>query len=277
MDWRNILLLGRKELRDALRNRWVLLYTICFTGLTLIMARVSLGSAQGMGSAGFSSFGRTVAGMVNLTLLFVPLMALTTGAASIAAERERGTLNYLLAQPIHRIEVLLGKFLGLWAAMTLILALSFGLTAVLLGNGLAVVRPFSRLLLYTDLLAGAMLSMGLLISVFARRVSIATGTALFCWLALVFLTDLGLMGSMLMFHLRIEDLFHLTIANPMQSFKMAVLGSIHTSLDVLGPAGLFATQTYGAWLPWLFAGALSAWIVLPLATAWAVFSWRGEA
>ncbi len=277
MEWRNVSLLARKELRDALRNRWVLLYTVCFTGLTLMMARVSLSGVQGMGSAGFSSFGRTVAGMVNLTLLFVPLMALTTSAASIAAERERGTLNYLLAQPVYRIEVVLGKFLGLWGAMTLILALSFGLTAVFLGNGVSVARPFAWLLLYTDLLAGAMLSTGLLISVAARRVSIATGIALFCWLGLVFLTDLGVMGSMLMFRLRVQDLFYLTIANPMQSFKMAVLGSIHTSLDVLGPAGMFATQTYGPWLPWLFAGTLAAWIVAPLLSAWAVFSWRGEA
>jgi len=122
-----------------------------------------------------------------------------------------------------------------------------------------------------------MLSVGLLISTVSQRTSIATGVALFVWLALVFLTDLGLMGSVMVFHLRIQSLFDLTVANPMQAFKMAVLGSIHTSLDVLGPAGLFAARTYGPWLSWLFGGALAAWIILPLASAWAIFSRRGEA
>jgi len=272
MEIRNVLILARKELRDALKNRWFLLYTVCFAGLTLLLAKVSMNSAQGAGS-----FGRTTAGMVNLILLFVPLMGLTTAAASIAGERERGTLVGLLAQPVHRIEILLGKFLGLWIGLTLILALGLGVTAVMTTRGTAALWPLLRLLAFTDLLAGGMLSVGLLISAVSRRASVATGTAIFVWLTLVFLTDLGLMGSVLLFRLRVESLFYLTVANPMQSFKMAVLGSIHTSLDVLGPAGLFATQTYGSSLPWFFAMTLGAWIVVPLLAAWGVFSWRGEA
>jgi Cu-processing system permease protein len=277
MDPRNVLLLARKELRDALRNRWVLLYTLCFTVLTVLLAKVSMASGQGAGAADTSNFGRTTAGMINLVVLFVPLMALLSGAASLASERERGTLACLLAQPVYRLEVLLGKFLGLWAALTLILLLSFAVTLAFLGSSTAALGPFLRLLAYTDLLAGAMLSVGLLISTLCQRTSIATGVALFVWLALVFLTDLGLMGSVMIFHLRIQSLFYLTVANPMQAFKMAVLGSIHTSLDVLGPAGLFAARTYGPWLAWLFGGALLAWILLPLGAAWAIFARRGEA
>jgi Cu-processing system permease protein len=223
------------------------------------------------------NFGRTTAGLVNLILLFVPLMALTAGAGSIAGERERGTLVCLLAQPVSRLEVLLGKFLGLWAGLTLILVLGFGVAAMTVARSTAAIGPFAWLLGFTDLLAAAMLSVGLLISAVSRRSAIGTGVSLFLWLMLVFLTDLGLMGSAMIFHLRVQSLFYLTIANPMQAFKMAVLGSMHTSLDVLGPAGLFATQTYGASLPWLFTGTLVAWTVLPLASAWALFSWRGEA
>jgi Cu-processing system permease protein len=273
MEIRNVFLLARKEFRDVLKNRWFLLYALCFAALTLVLAKVSMTGVQ----EGGGSFGRTAAGMVNLILLFVPLMGLTTGAGSIAGERERGTLVCLLAQPVHRIEVLLGKFVGLWLGMTLILMLGFGVAALATARGSAAMWPLARLMGFTDLLAAAMLSVGLLISAISRRVSVATGTALFFWLALVFLTDLGLMGSVLIFRMRVQNLFYLTIVNPMQAFKMAVLGSIHTSLDVLGPAGLFATQSYGSALPWLFAGTLVAWIVLPLTSAWAFFSWRGEA
>ena len=52
-----------------------------------------------------------------LVLLVVPLMGLSLGALGLAAERERGTLDYLLAQPVSRAEIFLGKYVGLAAAM----------------------------------------------------------------------------------------------------------------------------------------------------------------
>jgi Cu-processing system permease protein len=125
-------------------------------------------------------------------------------------------------------------------------------------------------------LALTMLSVGVLISTMARRAGAALGAAIVLWLLLVFLGDLGLMGSTLVFKLQVADLFRLSLLNPLQVFKMAALGSIHASLDVLGPAGLYATQTYGDGLPWIFAGALAAWTVLPLAAAFAVFTLRGD-
>ena len=83
------------------------------------------------------------------------------------------------------------------------------------------------------------------------------------------------MGSTLIMHLRIEDMFHLSLINPMQVFKMASLNSIHASLDVLGPAGIYAMQEYGRWLNLIFAGMLSAWIVLPMVIAQLLFNRRG--
>ena len=58
---------------------------------------------------------------------------------------------------------------------------------------------------------------------------------------------------------------------------MAALGSIHASLDVLGPAGLYASQAYGSGLGLIFGGALAAWAVLPLALAFLLFTRRGDA
>ena len=102
--------LAQKELGDALRNRWFLLYTIAFTGLSLALSYMSL---AGAGIAGFAGFGRTAASLINLVLLIIPLMALTVGAQSLAHEQEQGTLAYLLAQPVTRVEVFTGKYLGL--------------------------------------------------------------------------------------------------------------------------------------------------------------------
>ena len=38
MDFENVLTLIQKELRDAFRNRWFLLYAAAFTGLSLALA-----------------------------------------------------------------------------------------------------------------------------------------------------------------------------------------------------------------------------------------------
>jgi hypothetical protein len=54
-------------------------------------------------------------------------------------------------------------------------------------------------------------------------------------------------------------------------FKIASILSMQANLDVLGPAGIYATSHYGAaLLPLLLAG-LTLWIVLPLAAALSVF------
>ena len=101
--------------------------------------------------------------------------------------------------------------------------------------------------------------------------------ALFLWLGLAFLSDLGLMGSTVAFRLHVSELFALALLNPLQVFKMSVLGSVHATLDVLGPAGTYAMQAFGDRLGWMFAGALSAWVLVPLGVSWAIFSRRGQA
>lgn len=272
---RQVLVLGAKELRDAFRNRWFLLYAALFAVLTSVLSLVSMG---GTGLAGMAGFGRTAASLVNVILLIVPLMALTVGAGLIAGERDRGTLEYLLSHPISRLELLLGKYIGSAVALLTALALGFGvsLIVVALRGRVRNVESFAWLVTATSLLALGMLSVGTLISVVCRRSSMAVGVAILVWFALVFLTDLGLMGSTMLFHLQVQDLFRISLLNPMQVFKMAVLGGVHASLDVLGPAGLYATKTYGARLMPLFAVAAVLWVVLPLAAAHALFTRRSD-
>jgi Cu-processing system permease protein len=276
IDLRTVFTLARKEIRDSLRNRWFILYTIAFTVLALGLSFLSL---AGTGVEGYAGFGRTAASLINLVILIVPLMALTAGAASLAGERERGTLAYLCAQPITRAEILLGKYLGLATAMTAALTLGFGLCATIMAmrGGSSGVSGFLVLVAISLVLALAMLSVGFLVSVIVRKASVAMGAAIFLWLTLVFLGDLGLMGTALAMKLGVAELFHLSLINPLQVFKMAALSSIHASLDVLGPAGIYAMQTYSGKLAAIFAAVLAAWVVLPLAVAQMLFSWRGAA
>jgi len=268
---RAVLVFARRELRDAVTSRWFPLYTIGFAVLAVATSFMSL---AGSGSLGFAGFGRTAAGLLNLVMLIVPLMAITAGATSIAGERERGTLLYLLAQPVSRLEVLLGKYLGLSLALCASVSIGFGLSAAVLawragGTGVA---SFLMLVGLTCMLAVVMLAIGLLISVCTRRAGVATGIGVFVWLALVFLSDLGLMAGTIVFKLRVQELFALAIINPIQAFKMSVIMQLNASLDVLGPAGAYASRTFDAALSWMLLGVLVGWGVLAAAAAAIVFA-----
>jgi Cu-processing system permease protein len=275
MSPRTILLIARKEIRDALRNRWFLLYTVAFGALALAFARLSLSTTAG--TAGFAGFGRTAASLVNLVLLVVPLMGLSLGATSLAAERERGTMATLLVQPVTRGEVLLGKYLGLALALASALALGFGAAGLVVAarGGAVDAAVYGRLVGFALLLALATLSIGMLISAFAGRSGAATGSALVVWLVLVFLGDLGLMGTALTLRLDVGTLLALVMANPLESFKIAAIGAITGSLDTLGPAGAYAARTWGDRLVPLLAAVLAAWILTPLLLASLVFDRRG--
>ena len=266
---------ARREFRDALASRWFLLYTVAFTVLAVAVSFMSL---AGSGSQGFAGFSKTTAGLLNLIMLVVPLMALIAGAGSIAGERERGTLLYLLAQPISRSELLLGKYIGLAMALCCSMCVGFGLSAGVLAwrAGGVGINSFVMLVVFTCGLALAMLSVGMLLSVLSRRSGVATGLGLFAWLILVFLSDLGLMAGTILFKLRVQEVFAVGVLNPLQAFKMAVIVKMNASLDVLGPVGMYASHTFGDALPWILAAVLIVWALVPLLIAMVLFSKRGS-
>lgn len=72
------------------------------------------------GSASFFNDDRIVRYLKELCLLFIWIsslvIAITMAARQIHAERENRTLLPLLAKPVSRAEVILGKFLGCWLA-----------------------------------------------------------------------------------------------------------------------------------------------------------------
>ena len=104
----------------------------------------------------------------------------------------------------------------------------------------------------------------------------AVATAIFLWLTLVFVTDLGLMAGTVAMRLRIEELFAISLVNPLQVFKMWSLHAIDSTLDVLGPAGLYASEEFGSELHAIFAACLCAWIVVPLVAAVAALTRRSS-
>lgn len=261
------------EWREAVRYKWLWLYALGLAGLALALSQAGVAAA---GYAGLGGFGRTAAGMINAFLLFVPLMGLSTGAASLAVDRERGTLTYLLSQPVSRGEVFLGKALGAALAVVMALALGFGLVGLGLSRaGSNNLLAFLELAGHTLLLALASLGLGFLISSRARKATVASSAALLTWLVLVFVGDLGLIGAALALRPTPPVLLGLLVINPLQVFKMGAIYGLRATLDTLGPVGQYAVYRFGAAVPWLLLGLLVGWIVLSFGLAF-IFFRRGE-
>jgi len=271
--WRCTLLLVGKELADARRNRWFLLYAVTFTVLAVGLCWLSV---SGLAHVGHASLGRTAGSLVSLVLLVVPLMGLSLGAQAIAAERERGALLYLLAQPIGVREVVAAKFVGLAAAIVGALLFAFGVAATTLsGQATSGLTAFLGFLGLSLLLATATVSIGLFLSALASRASVATGLALFVWLAMVFGGDLGLMGTALVLRLDTATLLAASLVNPLQVFKIAAVLVLQGGLEALGPAGAYASARWGEPLGPALAGLLVLWTIVPLLGAGWLLRRRG--
>ncbi|HIE21464.1 MAG TPA: ABC transporter permease [Acidimicrobiia bacterium] len=272
---RAIVAIARKELGDAVRSRWFWMWASAFAVLAAVLALAAL---PGSRIAGAASYGRTAASLVALTQIIVPLMALTLGAQTIAAQRESGALRFLLSHPVNRTEAFWGLYLGTAAALTAAAFAGFGaagvVTALRSGGGEA--GSYLRITFLAWALLLAMLGLGMLISTFARRASAALGSAVFLWLVLVFVGDLGLMGTAIATRLSVSTLFFSTIANPVEAFRLASLASFADSLDVLGPAGTYAVDALGGALLPVIVGSLLAWMAIPVTIAWNRFRNRQD-
>lgn len=274
MEFSLLWTIAQRELREALRNKWLWFYAAGFAGLALALSQAGLASA---GYAGLGGFGRTAASLINALLLFVPLIGLSVGAGTLAADRERGTLLYLLAQPVSRAEVFFGKALGAALAVIAALALGFGAAGLglgTMGGGNSVV--YLSLAGFTFLLALAALGMGFVISSLTRKAAAASGAALLTWLGLVFLGDLGLIGATLALRPTPATMMGMLLANPLQLFKLGAIYHLHATLDTLGPVGQYALTRFGDQLSLLLAGLLLVWVVLMFGIAFAVFGRRGD-
>jgi Cu-processing system permease protein len=257
----------RKELRDALHNRWLAGFAVLLGVLGLAATASGYDSVSGLG---LQIFGRTTATLLNLALLLAPLVGVLMGAASIAGERERGTLEHLLAQPLSRTGFVLGKHAGL------VIALAMATTAGFLPAGVLIAAnsgagSLPHYALFPALAVGAAASLagiGLLVSVSSRSAVQAQGAAVAVWFTLALLYDLVLIGSLSVSGLAPHWLVAALALNPIDATRVMGVLALEPDLYLLGPAGAFLTERLGtAGAATLLAAAVTCWATLPVAAA----------
>jgi ABC-type Na+ efflux pump permease subunit len=170
----------RKELRDYRRRRSIVVTMSILPCIFLLnpILTIFLTSA----STASSALDKTVSISLIFFLIIPVIMPSTLAAYSVAGEREQGTLEPLLTTPIRRQEFILGKAA---AIMIPTVALSY----TVFGLFLAAVRLFANsfvasalfhqgpillaLFLFTPLLAGWSIVVGMAISVRASEIRVA--------------------------------------------------------------------------------------------------------
>lgn len=256
-----------KELADARRNRWLLGYTVLLAALGLAVAYTGLGSAAGLS---LTMFGRTTATLINLTLFLAPLVGVSLGAATISGERDQGTLDHLLSQPIERGELLLGKYIGLWTSLLLATLIGFAPAGVVVAAFAGVTSLYSFLIfpLLAQLVISAMLALGLLISVRSDGRSQSQTFAILVWFVFVLAYDLLLLSSFSITKFSADILALLLLLNPIDAGRVLSILLLEPDLYMLGPAGAFLIETIGTWgTGLLLLSSLAIWTSIPLALA----------
>ena len=263
----------RKELRDALRNRWLAAFAGLVGVLGLAATAAGYDSVSGLS---LQMFGRTTATLLNLSLLLGPLVGVLMGAGSIAGERERGTLEHLLAQPLSRTRLLLGKHAGLLIALAAATAAGFLPAGLLIvaNSGITMLPHYALFPALATAAAAALAGIGLVISVSSRSAAQAQGTAVAVWFTLALLYDLVLIGSLATVGLAPQWLVVALTANPIDATRILGILALEPDLYLLGPAGAFLTEQIGSLgAAVLLSLTVACWIAIPAAIAALRFSW----
>ena len=184
--------IGVKELRGRMRGRRafaiITIYLVLLGGFALMAERLVEANASN-GFGGTSAFASAQIGqgifaaLLMLMTLQVVFLASSSTAGSISLEREKQTLELLLATPISSPAIVVGKLLSALVYVFLLIAASIPLMAVVFVYG--GVGPEDVLRGYIVLVAAALGlgSFGLLCSSLVKRTTAATAITIFGVLA----------------------------------------------------------------------------------------------
>jgi Cu-processing system permease protein len=263
-----LLLCARQELLLAARSRWTQIFAAVFGALSLLVA------ASGYilsGGAGVQDFARTAASLLQLILLLTPLTSLVIGVPALAPER--GAAELLFSQPVSRRTILLGKLLGLFAALSAAQALGLGGAGLVIFSRSSAIGLGGYALLFLGALALTAIFLGLaalLVSGGVGRRSRGLALALIVWFGAVVLFDVAALGlaTLLRSGSASRLLITATLVNPVDAVRTGALLGIQGS-TAFGAASLallrFTRGPGGAGALLLMSVLL--WIGVPAALA----------
>jgi Cu-processing system permease protein len=267
MDTNALFTIAIQELTISLRSRWIVVFAGVFGALSLAISYFGTVTA---GAAGLQGFERTAASLLSLVLYLVPLLGLMLGTLNIS--RDRAANELLFAQPVSRGEILYGRLLGLFAAMSASMFAGFALAAmvILVQVGSDGFLRFIGLVALSFVLAAVFLSIGALAGLMSESRTRAFGMSLCVWFFFVIFYDLAVIGLAFVLRERTANvlIFVSLFGNPID---LARVSSLLTLSDpaIFGAAGAALLRFLGgAARSYVSLGlALAVWLAAPLVLA----------
>jgi ABC-type transport system involved in multi-copper enzyme maturation permease subunit len=174
--------------KEAIRTKWVIIFGIVFFLLAVNIPNLYLAVA---GNLPPEYLPGNLSDLLSVTFPLIPLLALPMGAVTIVDERESGTLQYLLSNPVTKAEFFLGRSVGLLFATTTVIVIGFGAASlVVFTTGVSQYYPILMIMLFAALLNAVMLGIALIISEFSKRKATAMGIGIMVWFLLAVVSSL---------------------------------------------------------------------------------------
>lgn len=267
MSLRTVIAVAGWEFRLAVRGRLVLGTAVTFTVVCVAATLLGLRSLSNLGLAGV---GPGTAALINLAVLFPPLMGIMLGANSLSSARERGLLPLMLVQPLSRLDHVTGVVLGLVGAVWLTIGFGFGASALLLASVAGTADVIGLLAIVASALGVGVVAvaLGVAISAMAGSRLQALGLSMGLWFLFAFAIDLVLAGVAGAVHLGPFGLFIGILLNPLEAGRVLMVLASGADALTLGPFGAYLNVTIGtAGAALAVCAALSAWTVLSVLVA----------
>lgn len=270
---RQILSISLKEIRDGLRNRWVLATTLLLVVFALVLGL--LGTAP-TGTVKVDPLTVTLVSLSSLSIFLIPLIALLLSYDAIVGEVERGTMSLLLSYPVARWHVLAGKFIGHVTILAIATVVGYGIAGLVLhfiyGSSTEAWIDFSKMIALSIFLGASFLSLGYLLSTLVKERATAAGLALFVWLFMVVIFDMALIGILVadtQQTITADTLNYILLFNPADIYRLLNLVDSENISVFAGMAGL--SDQMNLRVSVLYT-ALSLWVIVPFILAVTVFN-----
>lgn len=190
---RGIIAIIKKEYRDAIRNRWLIIISSIFFILSIVISYFGISGKE----IGFHGIKDTVMTLISLISFLVPIISIMLGYGSIINEREKGSLNVLLSYPLTRAEVFIGKYFGLSMVLLTTIFVGFGGAGIVIAFGSSCSINWLSFLLFliaTFIVGMIFLGFSMVMSVVAKKRSMAIGMAVFTWFFFTMIIGVLLLG-----------------------------------------------------------------------------------
>ena len=246
----------RYELQDLRRSRWILGYALLLLVLTDALLRFGGGGP------------RAVLSLMNVVLVFVPLVSIVFGTMYLYGARD--FIELLLAQPVGRTALFAGLYSGLAAPLAAGFLIGAGLPFLWGGAGDGpLAGPLAMLLAAGVLLTLVFTALAFLVSLLFEDRAKGLGSAILVWLAATALYDalLVLVATTFSDYPLELPLIGLTLLNPVDLGRVLLLLRFDTAA-LMGYTGAVFEHFFGSRLGvGLALAALGLWCAAPLLLA----------